>query len=184
MYPLTPLDAVTLTRDHDAIIRAVSQFEGGEVRVRSAQYVRGTVHLLPDGGRRTRPQRCLAVGAARVDDSAGWTPRRAEVGAARERGLFQLRSAAVEEPQRRRCRSIRASTPRASTRFAGDNSFEESFAFFRSAEILSDLRYIFQTANRFKHLHLHGRPARPRGVRVRRLGARRSASTPIAGSSG
>ena len=37
MYPLTPIDAVALTRNHQGVINAVEQFEGRKFRLRAAQ---------------------------------------------------------------------------------------------------------------------------------------------------
>ena len=148
MYPLTPLDGVILTRNHDAIIRAVSQFEGVKYDYEArnsfeARYIYYPTEVVE----RVRNDVSLSALRGLMIRLGGLREGRKSVLLVSE-GFSnyvppQLRSHNAEMPVDPGINPARLDP------FAGDNSFEESFAFFRSAEILSDLRYIFQTANRF-----------------------------------
>ena len=148
MYPLTPLDAVTLTRDHDAIIRAVSQFEGVKYEYEARNmYEARYIYYPTEVVERVRNDVSLSALRGLMIRLGGLREGRKSVLLVSE-GFSnyvppQLRSHSAEMPVDPGINPARLDP------FAGDNSFEESFAFFRSAEILSDLRYIFQTANRF-----------------------------------
>lgn len=148
MYPLTPLDGVILTRNHDAIIRAVSQFEGVKYDYEArnsfeARYIYYPTEVVE----RVRNDVSLSALRGLMIRLGGLREGRKSVLLVSE-GFSnyvppQLRSHNAEMPVDPGINPARLDP------FAGDNSFEESFAFFRSAEILSDLRYIFRTANRF-----------------------------------
>lgn len=148
MYPLTPLDAVTLTRDHDAIIRAVSQFEGVKYDYEARNmYEARYIYYPTEVVERVRNDVSLSALRGLMIRLGGLREGRKSVLLVSE-GFSnyvppQLRSHSAEMPVDPGINPARLDP------FAGDNSFEESFAFFRSAEILSDLRYIFRTANRF-----------------------------------
>lgn len=47
MYPLTPLEAVTLTRDHDAVIRALESFEGRKYNYEPRNAIEQRYSLYP-----------------------------------------------------------------------------------------------------------------------------------------
>ncbi|MXY24462.1 MAG: VWA domain-containing protein [Acidobacteria bacterium] len=148
MYPLTPLDSVVLTRDHEAIIRAVSQFEGVKYEYEARNTYEARYVFYPtEVVERVRNDVSLSALRGLMIRLGGLREGRKSVLLVSE-GYSnyvppQLRSQNAEMPVDPGINPARFDP------FAGDNSFEESFAFFRSAEILSDLRYIFRTANRF-----------------------------------
>ena len=148
MYPLTPLDSVILTRDHEAIIRAVNQFEGVKYDYQARNTYEARYAYYPtEVVERVRNDVSLSALRGLMIRLGGLREGRKSVLLVSE-GFSnyvppQLRSHSAEMPVDPGINPARLDP------FAGDNSFEESFAFFRSAEILSDLRYIFRTANRF-----------------------------------
>ena len=148
MYPLTPLDSVILTRDHEAIIRAVNQFEGVKYDYQARNTYESRYAYYPtEVVERVRNDVSLSALRGLMIRLGGLREGRKSVLLVSE-GFSnyvppQLRSHSAEMPVDPGINPARLDP------FAGDNSFEESFAFFRSAEILSDLRYIFRTANRF-----------------------------------
>ena len=148
MYPLMPVSDVRLTRDHEAVINAVQQFEGFKYRYDVRNLYEARYNFYPTEIVERVRNEGVAVRAPRADDDAGRSPRGAQVGAARDRGLHELRAAAVAQPecghaggpgrQPRRPRPVRGRQP-----------LEETFAFFEGSSMLGDLRRVYETASRF-----------------------------------
>ena len=148
MYPLMPLDALRLTRDHEAVIDAVNRFHGVkydyEVRnafearynfypTRVVERMRNDVSLsalrglmIRLGGMREGRKTVVVV-------SEGYTnyvppqlqARNAELGANRRENPF-------------------AGDP-----FAGESMFQQTMAAFEDSTLMLDLQRVYETANRF-----------------------------------
>ncbi len=147
MYPLMPLDAVRLTRDHEAIITAVKQFRGvkydyevrNQFEARYNQYpttvverirndvslsaLRGLMVLL--GGLREGRKSVLVVSEGYSD----YVPP-------------QLREQNAEL-------GLAGGNPDRGNPLAGDNSFEATNAFFETSMMMMDLQRVYEIANRF-----------------------------------
>ena len=62
MYPLTPIDAVTLTRDHQSVIRALARFEGRKFNYQPRHAVEAQyAHYPPESIERVRRQVSLTA---------------------------------------------------------------------------------------------------------------------------
>ena len=148
MYPLTPLDDVTLTRNHQAIINAVSQFTGVKYEYQARNQFEARYNNYPtEIVERVRNDVSLSALRGLMIRLGGLREGRKSVLLLSE-GYSnyvppQLRSHNAEMPV------DPAINPSRLDPFAGENSYEETYAFFRGSEILGDLRYIYQTANRF-----------------------------------
>ena len=148
MYPLTPLDDVLLTRNHQSVINAVSQFQGVKYEYQARnQFEARYNHYPTEIVERVRNDVSLSALRGLMVRLGGLREGRKSVLLVSE-GYSnyvppQLRSHNAEMPV------DPAINPARLDPFAGENSYEETYAFFRSSEILGDLRYIFRTANRF-----------------------------------
>ncbi len=148
MYPLMPLDSVLLTRNHEAIINAVSQFEGVKYRYEPRNEYESRYSFYPtEVVERVRNDVSLSALRGLMIRLGGLREGRKSVLLVSE-GYSnyvppQLRSQNADGPV------DPAVNPARFDPYAGDSIFEETNAFFRNSEILGDLRYIFQTANRF-----------------------------------
>ena len=56
MYPLTPLDGISFTRNPATVVSAIERFEGRKFRLPSPQHSRGAVRARPNGDRRADSQ--------------------------------------------------------------------------------------------------------------------------------
>ena len=157
MYPLTPLDAVVLTRNHEAVINAVNRFEGvkfdceprNEFEARYSFYplpvierIRNDVSLsalrglmIYLGGLREGRKSVLLVS----EGYSNYLPPNIQCDHAGRRGAF------APEP----------GSPAA--------AFDETRAFFENSGLMMDLRYVFRTATRF-NTSIY--PVDPRGLAV------------------
>ncbi len=148
MYPLMPLEEVILTRNHESIIRAVSQFEGVKYRYEARNDYEARYTYYPtEIVERVRNDVSLSALRGLMIRLGGLREGRKSVLLVSE-GYSnyvppQLRSQNADMPV------DPAVNPARFDPFAGDSPYEETYSFFRNSEILVDLRYIFQTANRF-----------------------------------
>ena len=117
MYPLTPVDAVVLTRNHQGVINAVEKFEGRKYDYEPMNDIEaGYVYKLTPTAIETDPPAGVAVGAPRHVHQAGLAARRPQVADPRQRGLHatlppQMRSnqagGLVGDHRRHHPRSVR-----------------------------------------------------------------------------
>jgi VWFA-related protein len=146
MYPLTPLDAVSLTRNHDAVVSAIERFEGRKYRydprndfeARYANYptevverIRNEVVMTALRGLSTRLGSLREGRKAVIFVSEGFT--------------------AMLPPQKRDPIATLPGfgNPSARDPMAGEGSArEETMGFFAEAELLSQLRDVWDAANR------------------------------------
>ena len=71
MYPLEPIAAVRMTRNHDAIVKGHSAVPRPQVRLHAEERVRGEDRVLPDRNGRTNPQSDFDVGDQVADRPHG-----------------------------------------------------------------------------------------------------------------
>ena len=147
MYPLTPVDAVTLTRNHQGVINAIEKFEGRKYRYDpineiERQYV---YKLTPDAIEMLRRQ--VSMGAIRGIVT--------KLGSLREgrKSLIMVSEgySATLPPQMRSDQPGGYGDPGRATRdpFAGDNNrMEDRVQFTAGLELLSELQDVFNAANR------------------------------------
>lgn len=147
MYPLTPIDAVTLTRNHQGVINTIEKFEGRKFNYDPINELeRGYVYkLTPDVIEMLRRQ--VSFGAIRGIST--------KLGSLREgRKSLVLVSegyAAMLPPQMRSDQPGGFGDPGRATRdpFAGDdNRLEDRAQFSASTDLLSEMQDVFAAANR------------------------------------
>jgi VWFA-related protein len=146
MYPLTPLGEVTFTRDHEAVVRAIQQFNGrkwdyeplNEFEMRYAQYPASVVEVI-------RNQVSLSALKGLVTHLGGLREGRKAVILVSE-GYSnylppQLRDPIATMPG--------VGNPARGQPSAGEWDPREQVAqFFANADLLSDLRSVYDAANR------------------------------------
>jgi len=147
MYPLTPIDAVTLTRNHQGVINTIEKFEGRKynyepVNEIERQYV---YRLTPSAIEMLRRQ--VSMGAIRGIAT--------KLGSLREgrKSLIMVSEgySALLPPQMRSDQAGGFGDPGRATRdpFAGDNNLMEDRAQFTAGlDLLSELQDVFNAANR------------------------------------
>ena len=147
MYPLTPIDAVTLTRNHQGVINTIEKFEGRKynydpINELERQYV---YKLTPDAIERLRRQ--VSLGAIRGIVT--------KLGSLREgrKSLIMVSEgySATLPPQMRSDQPGGYGDPGRATRdpFAGDNNLmEDRVQFTAGVDLLSELQDVFNAANR------------------------------------
>ena len=98
MYPLMPVSEVRLSRNHEAAINAIRQFQGVKYDYEVRNLYEARYNMYPtEIVERVRNE--VSLSALRgLMTMLGGPARGAQVGAARERGLHELRPAAVAEP--------------------------------------------------------------------------------------
>ncbi len=147
MYPLTPIDAVTLTRNHQSVINTVEKFEGRKYNYDPINELeRAYVYkLTPDVIERLRRQ--VSLTAIRGIST--------KLGSLREGRksviLISEGYSALLPPQMRSDQPGGFGDPGRATRdpFAGDNNpLEERAQFTASTDLLSELQDVFAAANR------------------------------------
>ena len=148
MYPLMPLDALRLTRDHEAIINAVNDFRGVkydyEVRnafearynfypTRVVERMRNDVSLsalrglmIRLGGMREGRKTVVVVS----EGYTNYVPPQIQARNA-EMGVDRRLNPAVGDP------------------FAGEDMFQQTMASFEDSTLMLDLQRVYETANRF-----------------------------------
>jgi VWFA-related protein len=146
MYPLTPLDAISMTRNHRSIVSAIQRFEGRKFRYdprnefeeRYAQYptevveqIRNQVVMTALRGLATRLGALREGRKAIIFVSEGFTAMLPP----------QMRNPIATLPG--------VGNPNARNPFAGENSqMEETAGFFAQSDLLSQMRDVYDAANR------------------------------------
>jgi len=146
MYPLTPLDAISITRNHNSIISAIEKFEGRKFRYdprnefeqKYAQYptevvenIRNQVVMTALRGLATRLGSLREGRKAIIFVSEGFTTMLPP----------QMRDSNAQLPG--------LGNPNAHNPFAGeDNPREDTMMVFSQADLMSQLRDVFDAANR------------------------------------
>lgn len=147
MYPLTPIDAVTLTRNHQGVINTIEKFEGRKYNYEPINDLeRGYVYkLTPDVIEMLRRQ--VSFGAIRGIST--------KLGSLREgrKSLILVSEgyAAMLPPQMRSDQPGGFGDPGRATRdpFAGENNRLEDRAQFSAAtDLMSEMQDVFAAANR------------------------------------
>ena len=148
MFPLMPLEAVRLTRNHQAVINAIDSFEGVKYRydVRN-QFESAYNHYPTEIVERMRNDVSLSALKGLM----------IYLGSMREgRKSVLLVSEGYSNYVPPQMRAMNATTgvdpamnPARYDPFAGNGSMEEVASFFQQDEVISDLRRVFQTATRF-----------------------------------
>ena len=103
MYPLTPLSDVVMSRNHEALARAVERFDGRKFDYTPRNQFEEKYANYPAERRRADAQRGVALGAAIARDAHGLASRGAQGRDPRQRGLLQLSAAAAARPDCHRC---------------------------------------------------------------------------------
>jgi VWFA-related protein len=145
MYPLTPVADVSFTRDHDAIIRALNQFEGRKYDYRPKnQLEENYARYSTDQVERIRND--VVMGALR-----GLSVRLGSLREGRKSVIFVSEGfTAILPPQMRREDASSPENPILSAGAAAqqDSPREETAAWFGQSDVNSRLREVFQQANR------------------------------------
>ena len=148
MNPLMPLDAVRLTRNHQAVINAVNQFQGTKYNytVRNG-YEALYNHYPTETVERVRNDVSLSALRGLMIHLGGLREGRKSV------LLVSEGYTSYVPPQLRSDNATMPVDPAVNpARFdpdAGDSALETTFAFFEGSAVMMDLRRVFQTANRF-----------------------------------
>ncbi|MGE0864274.1 MAG: VWA domain-containing protein, partial [Vicinamibacterales bacterium] len=147
MYPLTPIDAVTLSRNHQGVINTIEKFEGRKYNYEPINDLeRGYVYkLTPDIIEMLRRQ--VSFGAIRGIST--------KLGSLREgrKSLILVSEgySAMLPPQMRSDQPGGFGDPGRATRdpFAGDNNpLEDRAQFSAATDLLSEMQDVFAAANR------------------------------------
>jgi VWFA-related protein len=148
MYPLMPVSDVRLTRDHEAVINAVQQFEGFKYRYDVRNLYEARYNFYPtEIVERVRNEVSLSALRGLMTMLGGLREGRKSVLLVTE-GYTNY----VPPQLRSRNADMRADpgvNPAVLDPFAGDNPLEETFAFFEGSSMLGDLRRVYETASRF-----------------------------------
>ena len=142
MYPLTPLIDVRLSRDHDAIIRAIERFFGrkydyqprNEYEERYSQYPTSTVERLRND---------VSLSALK-----GLMIHLGGLGEGRKNVILVSEGFTNYVPPELRAR-ISTMGPSAAETTSGDPRFETTAQFFSDTTLMLDIREVFSMANRF-----------------------------------
>ncbi len=146
MYPLTPLDAITVTRNHRSIVSAIQKFEGRKFRYdprnefeqQYSQYPTEVVEQI-------RNQ--VVMTALR-----GLSTRLGSLREGRKAIIFVSEGFTTMLPPQMRDRNAQLpglGNPNARDPFAGENSSREETAMaFSTADLLSQMRDVWDAANR------------------------------------
>ena len=145
MYPLTPLDGVRPTRNHEAIVSELARFEGRKYEYEARnEFERRYSHYPTSTVERVRNDVSLSALKALVTHLGGLREGRKALILVSEGYTNylppQLRDRAADMPG---FGSHNSGDP-----FAGDNPREQTAEFFANSELLSDLRTVFDAANR------------------------------------
>ena len=147
MYPLTPIDAVTLTRNHQGVINTIEKFEGRKynydpINELERQYV---YKLTPDVIERIRRQVSLSALRGIATKLGSLREGRKSV------ILVSEGYSATLPPQMRSDQPGGFGDPGRATRdaFAGDNNpMEDRVQFTAGLDLLEELRDVYAAANR------------------------------------
>ena len=148
MNPLMPLEAVRLTRNHQAVINAVNDFRGMKYNYEIRNNFEAAYNMYPtEVVERIRNNVSLSALRGLMIYLGGLREGRKSVLVVSEGYSYyvppQLRGQYAGTPVDPNINPSRLDPN------AGDNPFEEARSFFDSAAIGGDLRRLYQTANRF-----------------------------------
>ena len=148
MYPLMPVAEVRLTRDHEAVINAISQFRGVKYDYDVRNLYEARYNMYPtEIVERVRNEVSLSALRGLMTMLGGLREGRKSVLLVSEGYTNyvppQLRSEVAD------MRADPRINPTVLDPFAGDNPFEETMSFFEGSAMLSDLRRVIETASRF-----------------------------------
>ena len=146
MYPLTPVDAISFTRNHASIVSAIERFEGRKFNyeprnLAEARYARAPAEVVE----RLRNQVVITALQGLAIRLGGLREGRKAIIYISE-GLT-----AMLPPQLRNSDASlgRLGTPRGVGPLTGENSMrEDSAAFFAQSDLYADMRRVFTSANR------------------------------------
>ena len=145
MYPLTPLDLVQMTRNHESIVGAIEGFEGRKYRYEPRnQFEQRYANYPTSVVERIRNEVSLDGLRALVTHLGGLREGRKALILVSE-GYTNY----VPPQLRDRDASLPGfGNPNRRNPQAGDNSLEQTSAFFADTDIMRELRYVFNAANR------------------------------------
>ena len=145
MYPLTPLDAVQMTRNHGSIVAAIERFEGRKYEYEPRnQFEQQYANYPTEVVERIRNEVSLDGLRALVTHLGGLREGRKAVILVSEGYTNYL-------PPQLRDRDAGLSgfgNPNRLNPLAGDNPLEQTSAFFADVDIMRELRDVFNAANR------------------------------------
>jgi VWFA-related protein len=148
MYPLMPVTEVRLTRNHDAVINAVRQFEGVKYEYEVRNLYEARYNMYPtEIVERIRNEVSLSALRGLMTMLGGLREGRKSVLLVSEGYTYyvppQLRSQVAD------LRADPRMNPTVLDPFAGDTPYEETMSFFEGSAMMQDLRRVIQTASRF-----------------------------------
>ncbi|MCY4074123.1 MAG: VWA domain-containing protein [Acidobacteria bacterium] len=148
MYPLMPLDALRLTRDHEAVINAVNDFRGVKYDYDVRNNFEARYNFYPTQVvERMRNEVSLSALRGLMIRLGGMREGRKTVVVVSEGYTnyvppqIQARNAEMGVDRRM--------NPAAGNPFFGDNPFQETMAAFEDSMLMLDLQRVYETANRF-----------------------------------
>ncbi|MCY4025774.1 MAG: VWA domain-containing protein [Acidobacteria bacterium] len=148
MYPLMPLDALRLTRDHESVINAVNQFHGVKYDYEIRNNFEARYNFYPTQVvERMRNDVSLSALRGLMIRLGGMREGRKTVVVVSEGYTnyvppqIQARNAEMGVDRRM--------NPAAGNPFFGDNPFQETMAAFEDSMLMLDLQRVYETANRF-----------------------------------
>ncbi|MGE3275567.1 MAG: VWA domain-containing protein [Vicinamibacterales bacterium] len=146
MYPLTPLDAVTLTRDHDSIVRALNRFEGRKFNYEPRNSIEERYALYPaEQVERIRREVSLSALKALSIKLGSLREGRKAVLAVSE-GFTAVLPPQMRDPI---ANMPGIGNPNRYNPMAGDdNPIEERAQFFGGLDVQRDLENVYDAANR------------------------------------
>ena len=145
MYPLTPLDAVQMTRNHESIVAEIERFEGRKYEYEARnQFERQYAYYPTSVVERIRNGVSLSGLRALVTHLGGLREGRKALILVSEGYTNylppQLRDPVAAQPG--------LGNPNQLNPSAGDNPLEQTGAFFADVDIMMELRDVFNAANR------------------------------------
>ncbi len=148
MYPLMPVSDVRLTRNHEAAINAIRQFEGVKYEYDVRNLYEARYNFYPtEIVERVRNEVSLSALRGLMTMLGGLREGRKSVLLVSEGYTNyvppQLRSEAAD------LRADPRINPTVLDPFAGDTPFEETMSFFEGSAMMSDLQRVIRTASRF-----------------------------------
>ena len=148
MYPLMPVSDVRLTRDHDAVINAIRQFEGVKYEYEVRNLYEARYNMYPtEIVERVRNEVSLSALRGLMTMLGGLREGRKSVLLVSE-GYTNY----VPPQLRSQVADLRADpniNPQVLDPFAGENPYEETMSFFEGSAMMQDLRRVIRTASRF-----------------------------------
>lgn len=148
MYPLMPVSDVRLTRDHEAVINAIRQFQGVKYDYDVRNLYESRYNMYPtEIVERVRNEVSLSALRGLMTMLGGLREGRKSVLLVSE-GYTNY----VPPQLRSQVADLRADpnvNPQVLDPFAGDNPYEETMSFFEGSAMMQDLRRVIRTASRF-----------------------------------